>query len=146
MDPIAPRPSAGRAGGWITGPSPRPSPALRLFCLPFAGGVSLLVGQSNYEQETTDDILRTPSVETAMLRSGRLVPASPSAGPDTSSAGPMALSDFDGDGDLDLFVGGRVIAGGYPQSPSSRFLRNNGRGQFELALFVRVFLLRGGGE
>lgn len=38
MDPIAPRPRAGRAGGWLAGPPPRRSPALRLFCLPYVGG------------------------------------------------------------------------------------------------------------
>ncbi|GID33463.1 thioesterase II family protein [Paractinoplanes brasiliensis] len=38
MDPIAPRPRAGRAGGWIAGPQPRRTPALRLFCLPYVGG------------------------------------------------------------------------------------------------------------
>jgi hypothetical protein len=100
--------------------------------LPFAGGVSVLIGQASYEQETSADVLGTPSVETAAVRGGRLVPAPAAAGPDTSSAGPLALADWDGDGDLDLFVGGRVLPGGYPQSPSSRFLRNNGRGQFEL--------------
>ncbi len=38
--------------------------------------------------------------------------------------------DFDGDGDLDLFVGARVVAKNYGQSPKSYLLANNGQGQF----------------
>ncbi|GAB4040219.1 VCBS repeat-containing protein [Spirosoma jeollabukense] len=38
--------------------------------------------------------------------------------------------DIDHDGDLDLFVGGRVVAFGYGKSPNSYLLINNGKGQF----------------
>jgi hypothetical protein len=38
--------------------------------------------------------------------------------------------DFDGDGDLDLFVGSRVVARQYGLSPKSHLLRNDGKGTF----------------
>jgi hypothetical protein len=46
------------------------------------------------------------------------------------SAGTVAAADFDHDGRLDLFIGGRVLPGGYPLPPPSALLANRG-GRFE---------------
>jgi hypothetical protein len=50
-----------------------------------------------------------------------------------TSTGAIAQGDFDLDGDIDLFVGGRLIPGQYPKKANSYLLENQGDGTFQLA-------------
>ena len=47
-----------------------------------------------------------------------------------TSTGCVAAADINGDGYMDLFVGGRCVPGMYPTSPESKILLNDGRGDF----------------
>ncbi|MDC6365892.1 MULTISPECIES: VCBS repeat-containing protein [Flavobacteriaceae] len=48
-----------------------------------------------------------------------------------TSSGSVAIADIDNDGDNDIFVGGRVIPGRYPENPKSYVLENDGKGNFK---------------
>ncbi len=77
----------------------------------------VLAGSANYEetQDKPSDVQQYDpvgkSIEASLTNLG-------------SSIGPLALTDMDGDGNLDLFVGGRVIPARYPEAASSRIYRH----------------------
>ena len=82
-------------------------------------GTQVLVGWANYEDGMTN------GGAIRIVDMGRGATGESILGPEAST-GPMAMADVDGNGTLELFIGGRAVAGRYPEAATSTLYATEG--------------------
>ncbi len=108
-------------------------PAVRDQVALVAIGSTLLMGESNYEDGQTN------GWSTHRWQAGKApVPELPAG---TNTLGALALGDADGDGNLELFVGGRVVPGRWPEPAASTLFRRQGEEWVAAQTFDRLGLV-----
>ena len=91
-----------------------------ILVLPQASGPArVLAGAASYEDDPSNGS-PVRQFDLGNQTTSDLLPPLP------ARVGPLALSDLRGDGHLELFVGGRVVPGRYPEAAASRLYRQDG--------------------
>ncbi|ULQ51420.1 VCBS repeat-containing protein [Flavihumibacter fluvii] len=90
------------------------------------GDMDLYIGHGGYEFEERDSAFQ----DRLFINDGKVGFTERNLPPLLFSKGCIQPGDIDGDGDLDLFVGGRLVPGKYPLPAPSRILINDGKGFF----------------
>lgn len=91
------------------------------------GDQDLYLATGGYEFDLSDTCYQD---KLYLNEGGRFTLAKGALPPILSSGSCAKAADFDRDGDLDLFVGGRVLPFQYPLPVTSYLLRNDGKGHF----------------
>jgi enediyne biosynthesis protein E4 len=99
-----------------------PDDVTTILVRPTESGNIIMFGVANYESGAPASVVRQFEIW-----AGGLQPKG-DLSLDSSSIGPMAMADVDGDGRLDLFVGGRVMPGRYPEPAKSHLFRGSEQG------------------
>lgn len=104
--------------------APLLKPVLRDLTTLIPAGSTLLAGSSNYRDgRTNGGVFRLYDLDRNVSGESLLGQA--------FGVGPVAAADVDGDGTLELFVGGRATAGRYPEPATSLLLKSSG-GRFAI--------------
>ena len=99
-------------------------------------GAQLLIGSSNYEDGTTN-VGAIRLIDMNRKAAGEIL-----LGPEAAT-GPLAFADVDGNGTLELFVGGRAIAGKYPAPATSILYKSEASRFVPMQRFEEIGLVSG---